>query len=103
MAHAHDVASAGSLPEQSLHRAFYAVLGEVAQERIAGAQRKESKDGRFPALRFGVEPIYDFIGSAIASDCEEAAVAVSVVLARNTNGIAGARGFEDIEFEAASA
>jgi hypothetical protein len=28
---------------------------------------------------------------------------VSIVLARNTNGIAGARGFEDIEFEAASA
>ncbi len=86
--------------EQGLQRGFRAVVGEVAKEGVAGAERKKAEgDARFGA---GVseDAIENFVSGAVAADGDEATVTLIIGLAGKLRGVTWSGRGENVDAEA---
>ena len=79
---------------------FQATIGEVAQKRIPGAQRKKSQSGRLFPQRLWEETIDDFIGSTISADGDKMALSSRVSVAGYFCSVSGSAGRRDFDIEA---
>ena len=79
---------------------FQPLMAEVAQERIAGAER-EKAEGRAPTT-FSIrkKAVDDFVGSAVAANRNKVALPTGVSLARNLGGVTGIVGPDNIDSDA---
>src|SRR5579872_4178386 len=83
VAQTHHVARPAPLSQQRLDRILDALMTEVAQKRIAGAQRQESQTRALAAESLRVESVHDFVGSAIAANRNKLSDATPIGFARN--------------------
>src|SRR5579863_2437195 len=97
---ADQVNGTGAIGKKSLHRGFRAVVGEIAQERISGAERQESERD---ALSFGIageNSVENFVRGAIAADREKPPIALRISFARKLQRVAGPGGGDHVNVEA---
>jgi len=85
---------------ECLEGPFSAVLGEVAQKGIAGAQRKEAQRNALLRGAAGECAIEDLVSGAVAADGDEVPVALFESLASKLNGMTGRGRSDNVNFTA---
>src|SRR5437899_6420652 len=75
------VAGAPSPSEDSRGRVLHTAVGEVAQERVAGAERKKTEGAALAVGGAGKQAVYDLVSGADAPYGEELAIATGLRLA----------------------
>jgi hypothetical protein len=68
--------------QQCLDCVFHPAIGEVAQERVSGAQGKKCQRGRLVRFPAGEKPVDDLIRRAIAPDGNELAISARIGVPR---------------------
>src|SRR5882762_7695999 len=92
VAKAEDIHTPLAAREESFDGRFGALVGEIAQKRIARAHGKEAK---FDAIGFPFtreNAVDDFVRGAVAADGKEAAIALVVGFAGELHGVARSHG-----------
>lgn len=86
--------------KQRLKRVFDATIAEVAQKRVACAQRQKRQTGALTAEGLRKEAVHDLVGSAITADCDKVSDAARKGRACNFGRISGGASLGDLNFEA---
>src|SRR5262249_52965640 len=92
-----------ALFEQGPDGGFRAGAGEIAEKRVAGAERKKTE--RY-AIGTGVtrkDAVQDFMSGAIAAYCKKAAVALGIGFVSEIAGVTGSGRYNDVDVEPAFA
>src|SRR5882757_1034536 len=89
--------------KQRAERGVSAVLGEVAEERVACPKRKKTK--RDAILRFGTaeKTVQDFVSGSVSADSDEASIALRVRFGSEFRGVAAAGGGDHVDCKTALA
>src|SRR5882724_2926635 len=82
--------------EQGPHRSFRAILGKIAQEGIASAEREETKRDSSNGVAAGKNAVEDFVRRAVAANGKKMAITLVVSLARKLDRVALAGGCDDV-------
>src|SRR2546422_10938006 len=84
------VAGAPSPSEDGRGRVLHTAIGEVAQERVAGAERKKTEGSALAVGGPGKQAVDDLVGGAVAAYGEKLAIATRMRLAHQLRGFARA-------------
>ncbi len=103
MGEAKEIDWALAIFEQGLQRGFGAVLREVAEKRVARAERKKSEGNARVGPGVSEDAVENFVSCAVAADGDEAAVALVIGFAGEFGGVSGTGGGDDVHVEAAFA
>ena len=74
-----------------------AVLGEIAQKRISGAERKKAQLDALHGAARRKNAIDDFVRGAVSAHSQESAVSLIVSFAREFRGVAGTGGSDHVD------
>ena len=99
MAQSQNITFSRSTVDQRFHRVLQALVAEVAQKRIARAERKECERGNVRSVRLGKQAIHNFVRRAIATDGDELAISLGPRLSRNFGGVTKGRSFAEFNFQ----
>ncbi len=98
-----EINGAPAIFEQGLQRGFGTVLCEIAEERIAGTERKKSEGDAGVCCNVSEDAVEDFVSSAVTADSDEAAIVLVVGFAGEVCGVTGTGRGDDVNAKAACA
>src|SRR5260370_6723752 len=94
-----EIDSAGASFRQRLHRSCGSVFCEIAQKRIACAQRQETQRNSLNRPAFRKDSIENFVSGAVATDGQKAPVTLIVGFARKLHRMARTRRGDDVDLQ----
>src|SRR5262245_16699446 len=83
--------------QQGIESILHALVSEVPQERVTGAQWKKSQRRPFASLSFRKQAVDDFVGSSIAANGNEFSISLGVSIPRNRGSVADAGSFRNFD------
>src|ERR1700731_813334 len=89
MAQAQHVARSASVSKQRFDPVFHALMTEVAQKRIAGAQRQKRQRWTLTARGLRIQAIHVLVRSSVATDCDKVPDASAISFAGNFRRLSG--------------
>ena len=98
MSQPQNVTRAGALRQERFNGIIDAAIAEIAQKRIARAQRKKGKRGPLAVVRLGKQAVHDLIRSAVTANRDEVSNALLVGLLRDLRRVARSLGLCDFNF-----
>jgi hypothetical protein len=99
-----NIAASAFPSKQCFGCVLQSIFAEIAQKRIAGAERQESKRDAIGVLQsFGENPIYNFVAGAIATDGNEISVSFRIAIARKMRSVTRAGSVYRIHFDSGRA
>ena len=103
MAQTQHIARPASVSKQRFDPVLHAAIAEVAQKRIAGAERQETPgSGAHRQGACGIQAIHDFVGSSVAADRDKVPDASPIRLAGNLRRLSRTLRLRDSYLDAAS-
>ena len=99
MSQAEEIDRTRAIFDQGLQGSLGAVVGEIAEEGIASAERKKSEGDACVCSGVGKDAVKKFVSGAVAADGDEAAVALIVGLASELRGMTGSGGGDDVNVQ----
>src|ERR1700688_3536619 len=100
MREAEKIDRARAIFEQGLQGGFGAIAGEIAEERVAGAEGEKAEGDAGLCSCVGEDAVEEFVSGAVTADGDEAAVALIVGFASSFGGVAGSGGGDNVNVEA---
>ena len=97
MCQANKIDRALAIREDGLQGRFHAVVCEVTQERIAGAQRQKTQRDTLLRAAPGKNTVKDFVRGAVTTDGDEAPIALAISFAREIDGVARPGGSDNVD------
>src|ERR1700684_305265 len=102
MAQAQHIAGSPSVSEKRLNPVLHAAMAEVAQKRIAGAQRQECQGWAFTVKGLRIQAVHDLVGSTVATDRNELSGTTLISVAGNLRRLSGRARLRYLHLDAAS-
>jgi hypothetical protein len=86
--------------QEGLQRGFGTVVGEIAEERIAGAEGQEAQGDVGACSGVGEDAVEEFVSGAVAAYGDEAAIALGIGFASERGGVTGSGRGDYVNVEA---